>query len=150
MIASWKRDGLWRAAAVVDPPRSRLGHQLRSVGRLHAGGRTYGIYYDVNSNPETQHGHKDLIITAVGGKFLGLYALEETGLEPARIAGADVVFDASKAYGDRIHFGSNGPPSKARINDAEVSFASPEPIRKAYGTLPREEHVRIGLYCGRH
>ncbi len=61
-----------------------------------------------------------------------------------------MLFDASKADGDRIQFGSKGPPAKTRINDAEVLFTRPEAFRKAYGTRPRGEHVKIGLYCGRH
>ena len=34
LIASWKRDGLWRTGAVVDPPKSVDGHRVRYMGRL--------------------------------------------------------------------------------------------------------------------
>ncbi len=44
------------------------------MGRLHAGGRTYKIY-DEQFQPETQHGHQDLVVTTATGTFLGLYDL---------------------------------------------------------------------------
>ena len=148
LVAAWKHDGLWRTAAVVDPPRSLLGHQVRPVGRLHAGGRTYKIYYDDNSNPETQHGHQDLVVTTAKGKFLGLYDLGDITLEPVRIKGADILFDASRAYGDRIHFGTKGPPQKTRIDRSVIWFSralEPRLRRQGRADLP----VKLSSYCPR-
>ena len=42
LLASWKHDGLWRAAAVYGPHQE--GHRVRYLGKLQAGGRRYKIY----------------------------------------------------------------------------------------------------------
>ncbi len=147
LVAAWKHDGLWRTAAIVDPPRSTVGHQIRLVGRLRAGGRTYKIYYDSNSNPENQHGHQDLVVTTATGTFLGLYDLADINLEPTRIEGPAILFGASGAYGDRIQFGPNGPPPESRIDRENLEFATPQAFRKWYGGPPPDGPVRVRAHC---
>ena len=162
LVASWKRDGLWRTAAVYDPPKSVDRHQVRYVGQVRAGGRAYRIYYDDSSNPDTatHHGNQDLVVTAAGGKFLGLYDVSDiTDIygEPIRTEGPDVLFPPGKANGvpfrsNRIHFGPEGPPKKiTRFYGYDLEFSTPAEIRKMdpKGKPWPEPGPRIADYCKR-
>ncbi len=145
LVASWKHDGFWRTSAIVDPPKSVDGHQVRYLGRVRAaGGRNYKIYYDQSTNPETatRHSHTDLVVTTAGGRFLGYYEIADDELEPVGVGGADVLFNSSKAYGDRIHFGRGGAPPNVRLNDGRYEFD------KAEGGKP-DPGPRVSAYCRR-
>jgi hypothetical protein len=151
LIASWRHDGLWRTAAVFDPPKSPEGHQVRYLGKVRTGRRIYRIYFDQNANPETKHGHEDLVVTTTAGKFLGFYEVTDPELEPLRVEGADVLFNSSKAYGDRIHFGPDGPPPRVFLNGNYASFGRPSGSRKDSpdrASLP-EPGPRIAQHCRR-
>jgi hypothetical protein len=141
LIASWKRDGFWRTAAVVDPPKHIEGNQVRYLGKVRAGGQAYHVYYDEGSNPESKQGHTDVIVASAKGRFIGLYAISDIELEPVGVRGADVLFNSSKAYGDRIHFGSNGPPERIYLNEEHYSFGKPD--------RSREPGPRLSEYCRR-
>lgn len=145
LIASWKREGFWRTAAIVDSPKSLEGHRIRYVGKLGAGGRTYKIYYDDNSDPETQHGHQDIVVTTGRGRFLGFYEATDIHVEPSGIDGADILFNASKASGYSIHFGPKGPPRSLMLDGVLIEFAKPDET-----DLKRHERgPRLADYCRR-
>ncbi len=149
LVASWKHDGLWRTAAIADQKHG--GHQVRYLGKLHAGSRVYKAYYDVNDDPtmESPQGHQDIVVTTARGKFLGLYDVDSA--PPVRTEGADILFDAKGKSGDRIQFGVNGPPEQVFVVSDLFHFNTPAEYRKDFPnekTWP-EPSPRIARYCRR-
>lgn len=162
LITSWKHDGFWRSSAVIDPPYSIDGNDIRYVGKIRAGRRTYKIYYDEQTNAvsEAHDATHDLDITTAAGKFLGLYEISDVLAyyeEPVSIEGSDIVFPSSKAgkkpYRYRLHFGPEGPPKKLlNLFGSDVAFDTPADVEK--NTAPSakgipEPRVKISAYCRR-
>ena len=124
---------------------------------LRAGSRTYKIYFDDNVDPPTHRGHKDLVVTTQGGKFLGTYNIIDTDSEPWRIEGSDILFpprkdDQGRPYRDRIHFGPKGPPEHVPILFGwDVEFGTPAEFLKAFPHVKPwpEPGPRISAYCRR-
>jgi len=130
LIASWKYLSAWRTLAIYDPPKSPYGHQVRYVGPLHAGSRSYRIYFDDSSAPEgSHHRHQDIVVLTSTGKFLGSYDAGDVPL-PITIRGPDILFNFRKEDGDRIHFGPAGPPKEVRLDGELPDFQTPEGFRK--------------------
>jgi len=137
LIASWKHDGLWLTSAVVDPPISVDGHDLRYAGKLRAASRTYKIYYDDNTEPgsEAHDATQDLVVTTAAGKFLGLYNISDISDAyegPIQTEGSDILFPLSKggngkSFRNRIHFGPGGAPKLVRlVFGYDLGFQVPE------------------------
>ena len=159
LIASWKHQGYWRTAAIEDLPRSVDGHKVRYVGKLHAGGQTYKIYFDESTDPDTatHHGHQDLAVTTAAGKFLGIYDISDIEAEPVRTQGAEILFpprkdDSGRSYRDRIHFGAKGPPQEIPLLFGyDLELSTPAGFREDFPDLkpwpPRGP--RIAAYCRR-
>lgn len=161
LVASWKHDGLWLSSAIDAFPISAGGNRVRLVGRLRAGGRSYDIYYDDHSEPDSEahDATKNLVVTSGRGKFLGLYNISDIADiygEPTGTDGSDVLFPAGKAngapFGHRLHFGPKGPPKTIpRFYGYDLGFMTPAEIRK---DLPRtkpwpEPGPRVATYCRR-
>ncbi len=154
LVYSWIHQGYGRTDEIYDPPRHPTGNQLRYVGKVRASKRAYRIYFDQGSDPQTQHGHQDVIVLTSGGKFLGFYEVNDTQLEPLRTKGADILFepfedDPNNRDGARIHFGTNGPPQKIVLNGHDLSFATPADFPKYFrnvGPWP-EPRRRLADYC---
>ena len=150
LVASWKHDGLWRTWQVYGP-KNPDGHHVRYVGKIRAGGRAYKIYYDLNAS---HHGHADLVVTAAGGKFLGLYDTIDIDAEPTRTEGADILFPPRKdlnglPFRDRIHFGPEGPPKSVPVLFGyDQGLATPAEFRKYYPHPWPPPGPRVDTYCG--
>lgn len=160
LISSWKHDGLWLTSAVDAPPISVDGHDVRYVGKLRAGGLTYKIYYDQNSEPgsEAHDAAHDLIVTNGRGKFLGLYNIADiTDVYDGRVRteGSDVVFETEKNekgsfLRGRIHFSLKGPPRTTNpVFGYSFAFQTPAEFQKSSPRLNPwpEPGPQLARYC---
>ncbi len=140
LVRSWIEQGFWRTGEIYDPPRHPNGNQVRHVGDIRAGRRTYSIYFDQVSDPQTEHGHQDVVVSAERGRLLGFYEVSDTQLEPLLTKGADILFepfedDPHNHDRARIHFGANGPPRKTVLNGYDLLFETPENLPKHFRKL---------------
>jgi hypothetical protein len=129
---------------------------VRYVGKVYAAGRPYHVYFDIDSDPDTEahRGHSDVVITSASGHFLGLYDIDTT--EPVRTQGADILFgtdarsNPGKRAGYRIHFGPNGPPREVYVGD-QFPFSTPAAFPKDYPNLQPwpELGPDVAKYCQR-
>ena len=160
LIVSWKHDGLWLTSAVDDPPLSVDGHDVSYVGKLHAGGRAYKIYYDQNTEPgsEAHDAAHDIIVTTRAGKFLGLYNVSDVSdiADPIGIEGSDVLFRTEKNergrfLSGRLHFGPQGPPRKTNlVLGYALSFQTPADWRSILSKEPKlKPGPNLAKYCRR-
>ena len=156
LVYSWIHQGFERTDEIYDPPRHPNGNHIRFVGELRARGRTYRIYFDQGSNPQTQHGHQDVIVLSGGGKYLGFYEINDTLLEPLATRGAEILFepfedDPHNHDSARIQFGADGPPLKIDLNGHDLSFDTPGDFPKDSRDTKRrpEPAARVQSYCQR-
>ncbi len=153
LIYSWVHQGFGRTDAIYDPPRSNAGNQLRYVGKVRSGERAYRIYFDAGSNPQTLHGHQDVIVVTSSGKYVGFYEVNDTDLEPLLTKGADIYFeppedDPHNRDGARIHFGPGGPPRSVNINGHETTIGGPDhTLKDLHWPEPK---TRVSAYCHKH
>lgn len=147
LVAAWIRRGYGRTAAIAGASHWDFGHRVRYVGRLHAGARDYGIYFDASVDPQSQHGSSGLVVTTVSGQFLGSY--DVGAAQPVRIEGSDILFDSRKEDGDLMRFGPNGPPEKAWIDGENPEFNSTADWQKAFPKGVPWGPPRVAAYCKR-
>ena len=126
LLASMKRAGFPNGTKPYNPSKHEAdGARVNYVGRLHAGGASFKIYYYEYNDPKTLHGAHMLLVMTPADKYLGGYYVNEDAV-PVAIKGADVLFNSAAKDGKRIHFGAGGPPEHAWIDGENPDFSRPE------------------------